>query len=242
MKRDILIIIVLLSLAKVAMAQTINLHMNNGMVVNYNSSEVDYIDFSESSSGSVSYTSCPDGNHPHLIDLGLPSGTKWACCNVGASKPEDYGGYFAWGETKEKDLYTEGNYLGGKGTSCDIGKDIASTPYDAATANWGGPWVMPSMEQMNELKSNCTSEWTTKNGVNGRRYTGSNGASIFIPAAGIRLNQDLSLTGLCGYYWLSTLSESVKINACYLYFSSERVYTPDGRRDYGLSVRPVRKN
>ena len=159
----------------------------------------------ERSSGDIpSYTSCPDSHHPHLIDLGLPSGTKWACCNVGAEKPEDYGGYFAWGETTEKSSYNWSTYVhcdGSSSTCHDIGKDIAGTQYDAATANWGSPWVMPSLDQMNELKNNCTSEWTTENGVNGRRFTGPNGASIFLPAAGHRWYDDLYYAGSYGIFF-----------------------------------------
>lgn len=189
-----------------------------------------------------SYTSCPDSHHPHLIDLGLPSGTKWACCNVGAEKPEDYGGYFAWGETAEKSSYTSDNYLDGKGTSYDIGKDIAGTQYDAATANWGSPWVMPSREQMNELNNSCTSEWTTVNGVKGRRFTGSNGASIFLPAAGNRWEDELRYAGSYGDYWSSTLDESNTSNAWDLYFYGGNVFANySSRRGIGPSVRPVRK-
>lgn len=191
----------------------------------------------------VSYQKCPDNNHPHLIDLGLPSGTKWACCNVGAEKPEDLGGHFAWGETTEKSSYASDNYLDGKGTSYDIGKDIAGTQYDAATANWGSPWVMPSREQMDELKNNCTSEWTTENGVNGRRFTGPNGASIFLPAAGYRWVDDLFYAGSYGYYWSSSLYESHTNFAWYLYFNSGNVGAHDYYSRYnGRSVRPVRKN
>ena len=191
----------------------------------------------------VAYTSCPDSHHPHLIDLGLPSGTKWACCNVGAEKPEDYGGYFAWGETTEKSSYTSGNYLDGKGISYDIGKDIAGTQYDAATANWGSPWVMPSKDQMEELKNNCTSEWTTENGVNGRRFTGPNGASIFLPAAGGRWKDDLYYAGSDGRYWSSSLYESGTSYVWGLYFGSGYVYTDYYYgRDGGQGVRPVCKN
>ena len=193
----------------------------------------------------VAYTSCPDSHHPHLIDLGLPSGTKWACCNVGAQKPEDYGGYFAWGETTEKSRYYWDTYIhcdGSSSTCHDIGKDIAGTQYDAATANWGSPWVMPSLDQMEELKNNCTSEWTTENGVKGRRFTGPNGASIFLPAAGYRWRDDLNYAGSNGYYWSSTLYESDTYCAYELYFNSGRVGTGYDLRYYGPSVRPVRKN
>lgn len=189
----------------------------------------------------VAYTSCPDAHHPHLIDLGLPSGTKWACCNVGAQKPGDYGGYFAWGETSEKSSYTSGNYLDGKGTSYDIGKDITGTQYDAATANWGSPWVMPSKEQTDELRINCTSEWTTVNGVNGRRFIGPNGASIFLPAAGLRRGDSLDSASE-GHYWSSSFIESRTDFAYGLYFASGKVFPLNGSRSLGNSVRPVCKN
>ena len=180
-----------------------------------------------------------------MIDLGLPSGTKWACCNVGASKPEQYGSYFAWGETSPKSTYNWSTYIHCNGTydTChNIGSDIAGTQYDAATANWGSPWVMPNLEQCKELVNKCTSEWTTQNGVNGRRFTGPNGASIFLPAAGYRWDEDLRYAGSSGGYWSSSLNESHTYYASELYFGSGDVYTDYRNRYGGLSVRPVRKN
>ena len=213
------------------------------IIVDTKSSQTATIDVSVTVGGDIpSYTSCPDSHHPHLIDLGLPSGTKWACCNVGAQMPEDYGGCFAWGETVEKSSYTSSNYLDGKGTSYNIGKDIAGTQYDAATANWGSPWVMPNREQMDELVNSCSSEWTTENGVNGRRFTGSNGASIFLPAAGSRWKDDMYNAGSYGRYWLSTLSESYASDAWSLYFGSGDVRTRVYYRYYGQSVRPVKSD
>ena len=208
--------------------------------LNYNYGEPCSFEIKESGGEIVAYTSCPDSHHPHLIDLGLPSGTKWACCNVGASKPESYGRYYAWGETTGKSSYSDSNYLDGKGTSYDIGKDIAGTRYDAATVNWGSPWVMPSKGQMNELEDECTSEWTTKNGVNGCRFTGPNGASIFLPAAGGYFGDDLSSAGSIGVYWSSLLNESQTGKAWYLYFNSGSVDTFYSLRSCGLSVRPVK--
>ena len=190
-----------------------------------------------------SYLTCPDDHHPHLIDLGLPSGTKWACCNVGATTPESYGGYYAWGETEEKDYYDWDTYIhcdGSEETCHDLGSDIAGTQYDVAHVKWGGSWVMPSYDQQTELRENCTSEWTTVNGVNGRIFTGSNGGSIFLPAAGYRWRGDPYDAGSYGYYWSSTQYPSYSYYAFYLLFGSG--YVGWYNRTYrlsGQSVRPV---
>lgn len=193
--------------------------------------------------GKEDFYTCPDSHHPHLIDLGLPSGTKWACCNVGASSPEDYGGYYAWGETEEKDKYNWSTYIhcdGSYDTCHDLGSDIAGTGYDVAHVKWGGDWKMPTKEQRNELRNNCTYEWTTMNGVKGGKFTSKiNGGSIFLPAAGNRWDSELYNAGDNGYYWSSTLFESNEDNAYYLYFSSNGVYWSNYRY-FGRSVRPVR--
>ena len=110
------------------------------------------------------YITCPDDYHPHLIDLGLPSGTKWACCNVDTDHPENqsptnYGGYYAWGETETKSIYNWSTYIHYDESSRaynNLGSDIAGTQYDVAHVKWGDSWVMPSKEQQNELKNNCT--------------------------------------------------------------------------------------
>lgn len=191
--------------------------------------------------------SCPDNNHPHMIDLGLPSGTKWACCNVGATTPEGYGNYYAWGETQPKseynwDTYQYGYYNGDGDYShlVNIGSDIAGTSYDAATVNWGAPWRMPSLTQIQELLNKCSSEWTTQNGVSGRKFTGPNGGSIFLPAAGGRWGSGLYGAGASGGYWSSSLDESDPGYACGLGFYSGYAGWGSNYRGSGLSVRPVR--
>lgn len=194
-----------------------------------------------------SYTSCPDDHHPHLIDLGLPSGTKWACCNVGATKPEDYGGYYAWGETEEKDIYDWDTYIhcdGSKWNCHDIGSDIAGTQYDAATANWGSPWVMPSREQEKELQDNCTYNMPTydENGVRGSWLTGPNGASIFLPIGGFRRGENLERSD-ARFYWSSTFYESWTHMEAYGFdFYSGVAYMCSYERCLGQNVRPVRRN
>ncbi len=171
---------------------------------------------------------CPDSNHPHVIDLGLPSGTKWSCCNVGSSKPEGYGNYYAWGETK-----TESGYQ-----SKDV-SDIAGTRYDAATANWGAPWKMPTKAQCEELIKNTTYKWTTHNGVKGGMFMSKkNGRTLFLPAAGDRWPGGFGSVGSKGYYWSSTPYDEG--GAYGLSFYSGSAYWYHDGCNSGLSVRPVR--
>lgn len=203
--------------------------------------------------------SCPDNNHPHAIDLGLPSGTKWACCNVGATTPEGYGTYYAWGETEEKEIYDWTTYIhcdGSMETCHDLGSDIAGTEYDVAHVQWGGAWIMPSQDQFQELISKCSCTWTIKNGVNGDLFTGPSGGSIFLPESDFwrnsRINKivpdsiDDSLKRetdelpSAGYYWASTFSPSRSDIACSLLFSYGFAYWDSyNYRSYGLTVRPV---
>ena len=186
---------------------------------------------------------CPDSNHPHMIDLGLPSGTKWACCNVGADKPEGYGGYYAWGETSEKKVYDWTTYKhcnGNKDTCHNLGSDIAGTQYDVAHVKWGGGWRMPTKEQQDELRNNCTYEWTTSNGVKGGRFTSKkNGRSIFLPAAGYRWNGGLYHAGSGGSFWSSTQYSSLSDSNYYLYFGSGGANWSSYDRYYGRTVRPL---
>ena len=168
------------------------------------------------------------------VDLGLS--VKWATCNVGANSPEEYGDYFAWGEISPKDSYTSDNCLT-YGVSMT---DIAGNPqYDAATANWGGAWRMPTMAEQDELRNNCTWEWTKLNGVNGRKVTGPNGNSIFLPAAGYRYGTSSSSVGSFGSYWSSTPYGDDGSSANRLYFESADYGWDWYYRYRGQSVRPV---
>ncbi len=188
---------------------------------------------------------CPDNHHPHMIDLGLPSGTKWACCNVGADKPEAYGGYYAWGETETKYEYSWKTYKYCDGTSnCkSLGWDIADTSYDVAHVKWGDRWVLPLHDQQEELMNNCTCKWMTMNGVAGEKFTSKrNGASIFLPAAGYRDDSGLDYVGSYGFYWSSTQNPSYSHYAYYLDFNSANVDWYGISCYLGQSVRPVSSN
>ena len=189
------------------------------------------------------YLACPDDAHPHLIDLGLPSGTKWACCNVGATVPEGRGGYFAWGESEVKTVYDWSTYIhcdGDKNTCHDLGDNISGTQYDAAHLLWGIPWQMPSYVQAEELLSSCSSEWTEIDGINGRQFTGPSGGSIFLPAAGGCYSPFLFDRNKAGYYWLGIQNKFENNCAYYFYFNSENAYWGSGvNRFYGYSIRPV---
>ena len=201
-------------------AQKIVVHLADS-VVEFDASKVDSINFLPSDSYPT-FLTCPDGNHPHAIDLGLPSGTKWCCCNVGANAPEGYGSYFAWGETSAKDYYDWANYKWCNGSSntitkycddskfgdngfCD-GKTELNPEDDAATVNWGEPWHIPTVEQWTELLDNSTRQWTMLNDVNGIFVTGPSGGQVFLPTAGGRQQGNLNYADIDGYYWSSSLS------------------------------------
>ena len=191
---------------------------------------------------------------PEAIDLGLPSGLKWASFNVGASKPEDYGNYYAWGEVETKEDYSWETYKWCNGSYNTLTKYNTQSNYgtvdnkttldpedDVATTKLGGKWRMPTDEEWMELWDKCTWTWTTRNGVNGRLVTGLNGNTIFLPAADYRYWTDLSNVGSIGYYWSSSLYPSYSLSALNVYFRSDGVYRDFnyGRRYYGQSVRPV---
>ena len=197
----------------------------------------------------------PD-NHEY-VDLGLPSGTLWATCNIGADNPEEYGDYFAWGETQPKDTYDWNTYKwGGYGsngnfylmkycTNSNYGpyddKSELDSEDDAAYANWGPLWRMPSYDQIEELYNYCTWQWTQRNGVNGQLGTGPNGASLFLPVAGYYREGVLNEAGSGGYYWSRTLWQNLCEAACFLGFDSEHKYNwfANGRA-IGQTVRAVR--
>ena len=173
------------------------------------------------------------------VDLALPSGIRWATCNVGASSPEGYGNYYAWGETTAKSSYTEDNSTTYGKEMSDIGGNAS---YDVARKLWGGTWRLPTRAEFEELldEDNCTWEWTTQSGVNGYKVTSKvNGTSIFLPAAGYRDGTSLDDAGSVGYYWSSTPDWSNTDCAYILKFRSGNHNCSWSRRSYGFSVRSV---
>ncbi len=184
-------------------------------------------------------------NGHKYVDLGLPSGLKWATCNVGATTPEEYGDYFAWGEVESKATYNWDTYkyYGGSNVTKYTGNDktVLDPEDDAATANWGGVWRMPTKAEQDELRNNCTWDWTIQNGVNGYEVTGPNGNSIFLPAAGYMYVGTLNGAGSYGYYWSSSLYAVSPDYAYFVGFDSGYVDWGHDYRCCGLTVRPVCK-
>lgn len=194
------------------------------------------------------------------VDLGLPSGTKWATCNVGANSPEEYGDYFAWGETAAKEIYDWNTYRWGYVSDgiyyvtkyCNKAYygyngftdtlTVLEATDDAATANWGTGWRMPTGDETRELCTYCTQTWTTQNLVPGRLFTGPNGNSIFLPAAGGYIDIDglIGYVGSDGFYMSSSLDKSQpSCEGGGIVFNSNFCEAVGGSRDTGCSVRSV---
>ena len=200
------------------------------------------------------YAQWKEKEHYEYIDLGLS--VKWATCNVGANKPEEYGDYFAWGETEPKSTYDWSTYKYCNGswntqtkynTNSSFGtvdnKTQLELSDDAARANWGGSWRMPTDAELTELRENCTWTWTTQNGVNGYKVTskksGYTNNSIFLPFAGYRDDSSPSLAVSYSYYWSSSLYTDYPNCAWSVRFGSDDVGRGFSSRHYGYSVRPV---
>jgi hypothetical protein len=181
----------------------------------------------------------PEDNTPdgvEAVDLGLS--VKWANVNMGAKKSTDFGNYYAWGETKPKDYYSWDSYIWSRGnspmlTKYSVGdrKSQLTLADDAAHANWGGKWRMPTEAECEELADpdNCIWEWTTNNGINGYKVTSKKtGNSIFLPITGFRFYGKTQFRAIYGYYWTSTVFTGNSKNAIRLEFNLDEV-----KVDYG---------
>lgn len=193
----------------------------------------------EGSAASVDRNGASFSKGIYAVDLGLS--VKWASCNIGAESPEEYGDYYAWGETEEKSDYGRMtyNYSNTDGGYDDIGSIISGTSYDVAHVKLGSGWRMPTLDEIKELYRKCYWEWTEVNGVKGYKVTGPNGNSIFLPAAGRRFGTNVPYRGSKGHYWSATLYESNSNNAYCIYFNSDKWGLSYDFRCYGFTVRPV---
>jgi len=262
MKRTI-ILLAFCAICKIAAFSQAKYEMNvnktDGMENVFNVEDIKRVYFRERNDGGGTSGGGGTKTPGEAIDLGLPSGTLWASCNVGATKSEEYGGYYAWGETEEKEKYTWSTYKWCDDTSTKLTKYCSKSEYgivdnktvldmndDVAHVKWGGEWRMPTIREVWELIDNTTKEWITQNGVIGCKYTSkTNGNSIFLPAAGA-YGDGIYGEG-DGYYWtqIGNLSSSESSRAVVHHFNSKYLGTANGynldlaERDDGYSVRPV---
>ena len=199
--------------------------------------------------------SWPDEPEPQqydYVDLGLPSGTLWATMNVGANSPEEYGDYFAWGEVAPKEVYDWSTYKWCNGSEYTLTKYCADSEYgtvdnktdldledDAVYVNWGPSWRMPTSDQLEELKNNCTWQWTEMNGVKGSVVTGPNGNTMFLLAAGAINGSAFERVGQYGYLWSCALNSDGATAASYLYFNASGGHPWSRLRYFGFTVRGV---
>ena len=244
--RSIAIILFAMGTVSVSAQYYMNVAQKNGKNVKFMVQNIDSVFFSEND---VQYES---------VDLGLS--VKWATFNVGATAPEEYGDYYAWGETEIKKVYDYENYqlrTPGEITGFNYtkyitfndsygvidNKAVLDPEDDVASVMWGDSWRMPTKAEQEELINNCTWTWTNVNGINGYRVTsniaGYTDRSIFLPAAGWVDGTDMVDVGVVGNYESSSLEIYVPLNSYYIEFGSDFQKTSCGGRGYGVSVRPV---
>ena len=225
--------ILMLAFTLAMQAQTMNVHFKNGTKVEFNSVNVDYVDFTEKPSD-------PTLTPGDYVDLGLS--VKWASCNLGASTPAGKGGYYAWGETSTKTEYSEKNYAYYKEGSgyTNIGENIAGTQYDAATVNLGKDWRMPTQDEVQELCDKCTFTYGEVDGVKGYYATGKNGNSIFLPCYGYKTGTwDRSEDQ--GYFWTGSINNDNSYFgvSLWLYNGKPSISHYAASKYEGLQIRPV---
>lgn len=240
------IIALVISLSSIAAnAQSVIVYKTTGERISYINSEIDSIVYTNDAPNII--------NGHEAVDLGLS--VKWAACNVGASAPDDYGDFYAYGETTTKANYTTDNSTFGNSTLDSMRNqgvidknDNLTLDYDVANKTWGGSWRMPSFAEINELVTECTWEPAIQNEVKGVVVTGPNGNQIFLPAAGYRTTRTQE-SGTSGNYRASTVFQSAdneNLKRAYILnfkLSSDREYyscnSATAPRLYGFSVRPV---
>ena len=250
MKKIFALLALFAGIVTAAEAQVIDVYKNGELVKSYTNTAADNYKVVIRKESKAT----PDPSAHETVDLGLPSGLLWATCNVGASSPYEDGDYFAWGETEPKSDYTWENYKWCKGSSntltkyCNLRdygyngftdyKVVLDAEDDAATANWGAGYRMPTQADFAEISDNCTWTWDTTH--NGYTVTGANGNSIFFSVSGLR--DGSSLYDQRGYFWSATISSGNARSAYFLDISSgDRTPYFANYRYYGRAVRPVRE-
>lgn len=213
-----------------AMAQGVAVYKKNGVVMKIPYADLDSI---------VTYNYGEDANNGvvqghECVDLGLS--VNWATCNMGANSPEEHGDYYAWGETSTKSEYNSSNSV--TYNKENFSSISGNSQYDAARANWGGSWRIPTEEECQELIDKCKWIWTVQKGQNGYEIIGPNGNSIFLPVTGFRKDTESYDSGE-GHYWSSTPARFSSIDSYYIEFDNSNYKVEFYGRDRGRSIRPV---
>ena len=236
MKKLLVLSLLIVAGQVAAWGQTVDIHMKDGRVIEYDASGVDYVNFSAASTTPVQH---------EAVDLGLPSGLKWATCNVGATKPEEAGYYFAWAEVAEKEDYVVTAYKwrnpsGTMSKYTDNNSTVLEPEDDAAHVLWGESWRIPTKLECQELVNKCKRTATTQDGVQGYLFTGPNGNSIFLPICGYKSGKEISDPSK-GYYWTRDLDTGSNTRAQYFYLTDVAAHAPYrfSSRWFGLNIRPV---
>lgn len=236
MKKLIILSLLIVAGQVAAWGQTVNIHMKDGSVLQYDASGVDYVNFSAASTTPVQH---------EAVDLGLPSGLKWATCNVGATKPEEAGYYICWAELEVKEECGSTNYKwrtssGSMTKYNDNNNTVLQLEDDVANVLWGGSWRYPTKLECQELVNKCTRTAVTQNGVQGYLFTGPNGNSIFLPTCGYKNGKDI-VNSDKGYYWTRNVDTGRNYRAQDFYLTDVAAHSPYQaiERWFGLNIRPV---
>ena len=253
MIKTLLIVIASIMYVPDVLAQGIIVYKSNGITERISYAVIDsivtYADYKdEANNEKEEDDKKPDDSTHEAVDLGLS--VKWATCNIGASSPEEYGDYFAWGETEEKTNYDWSTYKWCKGSYDSLtkyctnkygdNKTTLDPEDDVAHVKWGGDWRMPTLTEIKELCEKCSWQWTEINGVSGEKVTGPNGNSIFLPFAGYRQGTEVKYCGTSGQYPSGILDitgySNLSVYTLHIDYGGEWSFAS---RRLGFTIRPV---
>lgn len=227
------------TICAVSSAQTFNVHFKNGSKIEFDLNTIDYLDFTNSNSPSIS-------EMPY-VDLGLS--VMWASCNLGGKKYTDFGDYYAWGETSPNGVYSEKQYSYYNSETCKytfLGESISGSAFDAARSNLGPGWRMPTKNEFQELLDECVWTWENIDGVNGFLVKSNNGNSIFLPAAGAAYESIVKpyyyKKNEAAAYWTASSTSYNSATGKYKVYTLDSLGTLGIWFEYqwwGMSIRPV---